>query len=168
MYNFQAERSLKAENDQKPRLAGNSSNSNTSDSNFLSDKESRQLKLVKCADIFMRDRLPIPITLSDLCQELKTSPLSLYYAFGEYLGLSPMQYLKILRLQGVHLALKSADPQTSKVTDIARRYGFWNMGQFLIDYRILFGESPSTTLKKGRGMRRLGDGETGKTPIFNS
>ena len=137
------------------------------DSNFLSEKESRQLQLVKRADTFMRDRLSVPITLSDLCQELKTSPLFLYYAFSEYFGLSPIQYLKILRLQGVHRALKSADPQTSKVTDIARRYGFWNMGQFLIDYRILFGESPSTTLKKERGMKRLGDWETGKILIFD-
>ena len=110
MYSYQEERSLKAENDQKPRLASNSSNSNTSDSNFLSKKESRQLKLVKHADSFMRDRLSVPITLSDLCQELKTSPRSLYYAFSEYLGLPPMRYLKILRLQGVHRALKSAEP----------------------------------------------------------
>ena len=150
MYSYQEERSLKAENDQKPRLASNYSNSNTSESNFLSKKESRQLKLVKRADSFMRDRIAAPITLSDLCQELKTSPRSLYYAFSEYLGLPPMQYLKILRLQGVHRALKSAEPQTSKVTDIAGRYGFWHMGQFSTDYRILFGESPSTTLKKRR------------------
>ena len=136
-------------NDQKLGLTNNSSNSNTSDQNSLSEKESRQIKIVKHADAFMRDRLSLPITLSDLCQELKTSPFSLYHAFGKYLGLSPMQYLKILRLQGVHLALKSADPQISKVTDIAGNYEFWNMGQFLIDYRILFGEYPSTTLKKG-------------------
>ncbi len=138
------------ENDQKSGLTNNSSNSNTSDPNFLSEKESRQIKLVKHADAFMRDRLTVSITVSYLCQELKTSPFALYSAFGEYLGLPPMQYLKILRLQGVHRALKSADPQTAKVTDIGRCYGFWNMGQFLIDYIILFGESPSTTLKKRR------------------
>ena len=120
----------------------------TSDSNFLPEKESRQRKLVKRAETFMRDRLAAPITLTDLCQELKTSRRSLYYAFADSFGLPPMQYLKILRLHSVNRALKSADPQTSKVTSVAGSYGFWHMGQFSTDYRIMFGESPSTTLKK--------------------
>ncbi len=120
----------------------------TCDSSFLPEKESRQRKLVKRAETFMRDRLGAPITLTDLCQELKISQRSLYYAFSECFGLPPMQYLKILRLHSVNRALKSADPQISKVTTIAGSYGFWHMGQFSTDYRIMFGESPSTTLKK--------------------
>ena len=120
----------------------------TSDSNFLPDKESNRRQLVKNAEILIRDRFDLPITLTSLCQELKTSQRSLYYAFEECLGLSPMQYLKILRLNKVRRALKSADPKISKVTKIAEVYGFWHMGQFSIDYRKMFGESPSTTLKK--------------------
>ena len=120
----------------------------TSDSNFIPEKKSRRRKLVKCAETLMRDRINTPITLTDLCQELKTSQRSLYYAFEESFSLPPMQYLKILRLHGVHRALKSANPQTAKVTKIAGNYGFWHMGQFSTDYRIMFGESPSTTLKK--------------------
>ena len=120
----------------------------TSDSNFLPEKESRRRKLVKRAEVIMRDRLDLPITLTDLCQELETSKRSLYYAFEESFGLPPMQYLKILRLHSVRRALKSANPQTSKVTKIAGHYGFWHMGQFSTDYKIMFGKSPSTTLKK--------------------
>ena len=120
----------------------------TSDSNFIPEKESRRRKLVKRAETLMRSRINTPITLTDLCQELKTSQRSLYYAFEQSLSLPPMQYLKILRLHGVRRALKSADPQTAKVTKIAGNYGFWHMGQFSTDYRIMFGESPSTTLKK--------------------
>ncbi|MGK7893113.1 MAG: helix-turn-helix domain-containing protein [Xenococcus sp. (in: cyanobacteria)] len=120
----------------------------TFDSNFLPEKKSPRQKLVQRAEGIMRDRLALPITLTDLCQELKTSKRSLYYAFNESFGLPPMQYLKILRLNGVRRALKLADPQTSKVTTIAGRYGFWHMGQFSTDYRIMFGESPSTTLRK--------------------
>ena len=120
----------------------------TFDSNFFPEKESPRQKLVQRAEEIMSDRLALPVTLTDLCQELKTSKRSLYYAFNEYFGLPPMQYLKILRLNGVRRALKLADPQTSKVTTIAGRYGFWHMGQFSTDYRIMFGESPSTTLRK--------------------
>ena len=118
----------------------------TSNSNFLPEKQSRRRKLVKRAEVIMRDRINTPITLTDLCQEVKTSQRSLYYAFEESFGLPPMQYLKILRLNGVRRALKSANRQTAKVAKIAGNYGFWHMGQFSTDYRIMFGESPSTTL----------------------
>lgn len=120
----------------------------TSNSNFVPDRESRRRELVKNAEILIREHLDIPITLTNLCQELKTSQRSLYYAFEECLGLPPMEYLKILRLHEVRRSLKSADPKISKVTKIAEVYGFWHMGQFSIDYRKMFGESPSTTLKK--------------------
>ncbi len=120
----------------------------TSDCNFLPEKKSPRRKLVKRAEEIMRDHFALPITLTDLCEKLKTSQRSLYYAFEESFGLPPMQYLKILRLHDVRRALKSADPQTSKVTTIAGGYGFWHMGQFSTDYRIMFGESPSTTLRK--------------------
>jgi AraC family ethanolamine operon transcriptional activator len=36
----------------------------------------------------------------------------------------------------------------SRVADIAIRWGFWHMGQFARDYRAMFGELPSETLKK--------------------
>ena len=34
------------------------------------------------------------------------------------------------------------------IRDIANRYGFWHMGQFAADYKKLFGELPSKTLKQ--------------------
>jgi transcriptional regulator GlxA family with amidase domain len=33
------------------------------------------------------------------------------------------------------------------VTDIATRFGFWQLGRFSVEYQALFGESPSTTLR---------------------
>ena len=120
----------------------------TSTLDFVPEKESSQHKLTDAAESFMRDRLDTPITLTELCQELKIGQRSLYYAFQEYFGLPPMQYLKILRLHGVRRALKSAAPQSSTVTKIAKAYGFWHMGQFSTDYRKMFGESPSTTLRR--------------------
>ena len=120
----------------------------TAESNFLPVKKSSRRKLAQDAETFIRDRIDTPITLTELCQELKTGQRALYYAFQEYFGLPPMQYLKILRLHGVRRALKSAVPQSSKVSKIAEAYGFWHMGQFSADYRKMFGESPSTTLKQ--------------------
>jgi AraC family ethanolamine operon transcriptional activator len=33
------------------------------------------------------------------------------------------------------------------VHEIARRWGFWHIGEFAADYRRLFGELPSQTFK---------------------
>jgi AraC-like DNA-binding protein len=45
-------------------------------------------------------------------------------------------------------ALRNADPDMVTVTEIARRYGFTQFGRFAGAYRAVFGESPSTTLKR--------------------
>ena len=120
----------------------------TANLTFLPEKNSNRQKLVKYSEAFMEKHIAAPITLTDLCRELDTSQRSLYYAFQEYLGLPPMAYLKLLRLRQVRRTLKSTTSQLSKVTDIATSYGFWHMGQFSQDYKKMFGESPSTTLKK--------------------
>jgi AraC-like DNA-binding protein len=44
-------------------------------------------------------------------------------------------------------ALREAAPSTS-VTDIAMRYGFWQLGRFAVEYKALVGESPSATLRQ--------------------
>ena len=38
--------------------------------------------------------------------------------------------------------------QGETITDIAKRWGFWHMGQFAADYKKQFGELPSETVKR--------------------
>jgi AraC family ethanolamine operon transcriptional activator len=111
-------------------------------------KAFRRSQMVKQANDYMQAHLDQPLTLSDLCQALDTSSRALCYGFQEVFGISPMAYLKLLRLQGVHRALKAADPGTKTVTGIAAQFGFWHLGYFAHDYHQMFGELPSETLKR--------------------
>ncbi len=43
--------------------------------------------------------------------------------------------------------LLTARNEGKTVTDIAMKYSFFHLGQFAVDYRKIFGESPSETLR---------------------
>ncbi|WIM93645.1 AraC family transcriptional regulator [Actinoplanes oblitus] len=68
-------------------------------------------------------------------------------AFRQHVGMSPMTYLRRLRLDGVHAELSRADPGLTSVSDVAYRWGFTHLGRFAGAYRARFGVSPSTTLR---------------------
>ena len=120
--------------------AGSSSPSNTK---FL-----RRSRLVKQANDYMQSHLDQALTLTDLCQALGTSSRALCYGFQEMFGISPMSYLKILRLKATHQLLKTANPAAITVTESATQFGFCHLGYFSRDYKQMFGELPSETLRK--------------------
>jgi AraC-like DNA-binding protein len=88
-----------------------------------------------------------PLMLHDLEDAAHVSPRTLNYAFQDLFGLSPMRYLKYHRLHRAHRALRRADAAEVNVTQLAGECGFWHMGQFGSDYRALYGECPSVTLR---------------------
>jgi AraC family ethanolamine operon transcriptional activator len=86
------------------------------------------------------------LSMLEICKRVGVSRRKLNYCFQEILGMSPMKYQRITRLNRTQQALKQAQTGES-VFDIASRWGFWHMGQFSQDYKRLFGELPSTTLR---------------------
>jgi AraC family ethanolamine operon transcriptional activator len=111
-------------------------------------KAFRRSRLVKQANDYMQAHIDQALTLTGLCQALGTSSRALCYGFQEMFGMSPMAYLKILRLQGAHRTLRASDPDTKTVAEIASQFGFWHLGYFAHDYKQMFGELPSETLKR--------------------
>jgi AraC-like DNA-binding protein len=68
--------------------------------------------------------------------------------------MSPGQYARLRRLNLVRAALRRADPAATSIAEIARQYGFSELGRFAAAYRTAFGETPSATLRGGRsGLR---------------
>ncbi|MBV1789939.1 helix-turn-helix domain-containing protein [Marinobacterium sp. D7] len=90
-----------------------------------------------------------PPSIMDLCNHVGASRRKLQYCFQETLGVNPVAYLRILRLNAVHRALLQAD-STITVQDIAANWGFWHLSRFAAEYRQLFGERPSDTLSRAR------------------
>jgi transcriptional regulator GlxA family with amidase domain len=69
---------------------------------------------------------------------------------ADFLGMSPGQYARVRRLNLVRAALRRAEPATTAIAEVARQYGFCELGRFAASYRATFGEAPSTTLRGDR------------------
>jgi transcriptional regulator GlxA family with amidase domain len=66
----------------------------------------------------------------------------------EHLGMGPKRYLLLRRMHLARGALRHSAPDAASVTDVATRFGFWQLGRFAVEYQSLFGESPSATLRR--------------------
>jgi len=90
-----------------------------------------------------------PVTLTELCAGIGANARTLNLCCQEYLGMSPIHYLRLRRLQMANKALRDAVPGIDRVTDIALRHGFSELGRFAWAYHRMFGETPSVTLARG-------------------
>ena len=91
-------------------------------------------------------------TVSDVAASCRIGVRALDRGFKKHLGVSPLQYMLDLRLQGVHDDL-IANRNGNTVTDVATYWGFLNLGIFAARYRERFGELPSKTLLQSRQLR---------------
>lgn len=97
-----------------------------------------------------------PLHIAALSHTLGVSERTLRKAFNNTHGLPPCRHLRMLRLFRVRRALLSAHDQAVTVTEIATSFGFAELGRFSVEYRKVFGESPSVTLR--RACRSTGGG----------
>lgn len=102
-------------------------------------------RIVGRARQYMQDHVHEVIAVPDLCQAIGTSRRALQYAFEEVMQISPVTYLRTMRLNRVRSELRQCPAST--VGDVAARWGFWHPSRFASEYKALFGELPSTTRK---------------------
>ncbi|MGV9779600.1 AraC family transcriptional regulator [Streptosporangium sp. NPDC003464] len=104
-------------------------------------------KVVRRAMEFIDGHAHQPLTTDDVARAVAVSGRSLQEGFRRHLGLTPMTYLRDVRLGRVHEELVVGDPARCTVTGVAARWGFLHQGRFAAAYRTRYGQAPSQTLR---------------------
>ena len=107
----------------------------------------RRWKIVQQAQEYLHGVQDSTVNIEALCRELGISRRTLQYCFNDLVGMNPVAFLRAQRLNGVRQMLK----ESSSVTEAATTWGFWHFGHFSQEYKKLFGELPSDTLRHHSG-----------------
>jgi AraC-like DNA-binding protein len=92
----------------------------------------------------------MPLTTATLAVQCHISVRTLQEGFRRHLGMSPMAYLRTVRLRHAHRDLRSGDPSHATVASIAHRWGFSHLGRFAAAHKAMFGETPLQVLHSAR------------------
>ena len=85
---------------------------------------------------------------SDMCEVIAASQRTLSRAVRVIRGTTPARLVRLLRLAEARRALLSLPAGSETVTEVAMRFGLRELGRFAADYRAVFGESPSETVRR--------------------
>ena len=122
-------------------------------SNSSTDETSRAVRrgqdvMIRFEEL-LRNQQSSMLSLSKICALLQVSERRLRQLCAQHLGMSPTSYDRLRRMSLVRRALRRADPGSDSVSAVARHNGFRDLGRFAVNYRAVFGETPSTTLRHG-------------------
>lgn len=110
------------------------------------DRRIDRMRIFRQARAFLHARSNTPVYLAELCAATGVPERTLRDVFQSILGVSPLKYLQLRRMRQVRHALQHSNKRDHSVKEAALSSGFWELGRFAVEYRRLFGESPSETL----------------------
>jgi AraC family ethanolamine operon transcriptional activator len=114
----------------------------------------RRERIVQNAIDYMRAHAGEEIGILDVCRATHVSRRTLQYCFEERLDISPLQYLKALRLNAAHREIKRrggedrAHDRHDTIGNLAALCGFNHPSRFASEYKKMFGVLPSETALK--------------------
>jgi AraC-like DNA-binding protein len=100
------------------------------------------------AETFILERIGDRISVDDVADAAGMSTRGLQAAFQRVHQVTPMAYLRSIRLLMARQQLESGD--ATAVSDVARSVGITHLGRFSGAYRDAFGELPGDTLRTAR------------------
>jgi AraC-like DNA-binding protein len=90
----------------------------------------------------------LPLTVSSIAARSHGSVRSLQQGFRREMEMTPMAYVREVRLRRAHRALVESDPSVTTVASIAHQWGFTNLGRFAETHAARYGEPPVVTLRR--------------------
>ena len=111
--------------------------------------------LVRSLD-WLRGHLSEPVDLELLASVAGVRPRTLESHFKTFLGTTPLGWLRRMRFAKARRELESGRADAT-VTRIALANGFNQFGRFAVEYRLIFGEAPSATLRRSRSLSPGGE-----------
>lgn len=109
-----------------------------------SDRRDAHPLTVRRAIAFIEDNATKDITAADIARAARVSIRAIQLAFRRHLDMTPMAYLRQVRLSCAHDDLQTAN---GSVTAIAARWGYARPSVFAAHYRAAYGVLPSQTLR---------------------
>lgn len=95
---------------------------------------------------YMHAHAHLPLAVEDVATAAGVSLRTLQTLFRRELEVTPLDYLRRIRLDRVRAELRGHEPGTVTVGDVAQRWGFTHLGRFSASYAQRFGEYPRSTL----------------------
>lgn len=92
------------------------------------------------------------LTIKSLVRQLETTTRTLHFGFIETFGMSPIAYIRNLRLASARRDLINKTWPT--VTETAMFWNFHHLGRFSRAYQIAYGETPSETARRSSAKPR--------------
>ena len=102
---------------------------------------------VRTARAYMEANADKPITVTDIARASGIGVRGLQQGFQKSVEMTPLQYLRQVRLRRAHRALLTAEAGTTTVGKVAGQWGFLHQGRFATQYRERYGVQPGETLR---------------------
>jgi AraC-like DNA-binding protein len=103
---------------------------------------------ITAAIAFMRQEMDQPLTVRDLAEAVSMSESGFAHLFKATIGVSPLQFLKQMRLEHARKSLLSG----SNVSEAANSVGYASLSHFISEFKRHFGESPKAYAQRLRDL----------------
>jgi AraC-like DNA-binding protein len=115
---------------------------------LTADEQLPAPRTVRIAVDIIEAEAHLPLTASSIAKRCHVSVRALQQGFRRYMGMTPMAYLREVRLRRAHQSLLESDPSETSVTSVAHRWGFTNLGRFAAVHTARYDEPPAATLRR--------------------
>jgi AraC-like DNA-binding protein len=104
--------------------------------------------IVRKAEAYIEHECENIFTIQEIANKLNTTPRTLQIAFKKHREYTPMQFLKERKLYKARKLLLNQKDSNFSIKQAALSAGLLDLNRFSRYYNELFGELPSTTIKK--------------------